>query len=62
MRPATLGIPENRDPGLIRGTQDPGPSTWDRGPGTLYLGTGTQYLYVERGTILNNPYINTTFS
>ena len=50
MRPATLGIPGNRDPGLIRVTQDPGPGTWDRGPGTLYLGTGTQYLYVERGT------------
>ena len=36
MRPATLGIPENRDPGLIRGTQDPGP-----GPETLYLGPRT---------------------
>ena len=34
MRPATLGIPENRDPGLILGTQDPGPGTWDPLPGT----------------------------
>ena len=32
MRPATLGIPENRDPGLIRGTWDPLPGTEDRGP------------------------------
>ena len=60
MRPATLGIPENRDPGLIRGTQDPGPGTWDRGPYIWEPGPNT--FTWNAGPILNNPYNNTTFS
>ena len=67
MRPATLGIPENLDPGLIRGTQDPGPGTWDPLPGTEDRGPyiwepGPNTFTWNAGPILNNPYNNTTFS
>ena len=57
MRPATLGIPENLDPGLIRGTQDPGPGTWDPLPGTGDPISGNRDPIPLRGT--RDPYLTT---